>query len=314
MSEATNQCSFSDLIQSDLFTFKIGEEQKVFVAHSAAIAATSEPFRALVNGGLKEAETRTAELKDVEPEDFARFLEYAYRHDYTVPSWVLDESIETTKIVEQEHDSMPESPAGPAQPGITSTRNPFGGSPVGHTAAASPPGPRGTSSPVLTEKKNGEVLPPQYMKTLRSNFQKRFSLNTAPIDYLLDDFEPKSNSAANQDFTSVFLAHARLYTFADMRLIHPLKELVLYKLHKTLMNFQLYNQRVGDVVQLARHAYDHGFDRSKYGRMDELRLMVVEYMACEVEIVGKHAMFMALLEDGGEFVTDFWRIVAKFLP
>jgi hypothetical protein len=102
-----------------------------------------------------------------------------------------------------------------------------------------------------------------------------------------------------------------------MRLIHPLKELALHKLHKlhrTPMDFQLYNQRVGDIVKLARYAYDHGFDRSKHGRTDELRVLVVQYMACEMDIVGKHALFMALLKDGGEFVTDFWRTVAVLLP
>jgi hypothetical protein len=136
----------------------------------------------------------------------------------------------------------------------------------------------------------------------------------APSAHLLAGFEPVSNSAPNQDFTPIFLAHARLYTFADKSLIHPLKELALYKLHKTLMEFRLYNQRVGDIVQLADYAYVHGANRSEYGKVDELRSLVVEYMACKVDIVGKHELFMALMEDGGEFVTDFWRIVAGRLP
>ncbi|OAL06185.1 hypothetical protein IQ06DRAFT_343418 [Phaeosphaeriaceae sp. SRC1lsM3a] len=83
------------LIQSDLFTFKVGEERKPFSVHSSAIAATSEPFRALVQGGMSESETRSAELQDVEPDDFVRFLEYAYRRDYTVPAWVLEEPNQT---------------------------------------------------------------------------------------------------------------------------------------------------------------------------------------------------------------------------
>lgn len=36
--------------------------------------------------------TRSAELQDIEPDDFTRYLEYAYRHDYTVPSWKQEDS------------------------------------------------------------------------------------------------------------------------------------------------------------------------------------------------------------------------------
>ena len=63
--------------------------------HSKAVAATCPYFDRLVNGGLKEAQTRSAELKDVDPETFIRFLEYAYRRDYTSPLWT---QVTTTTI------------------------------------------------------------------------------------------------------------------------------------------------------------------------------------------------------------------------
>lgn len=47
--------------------------------------------------------------------------------------------------------------------------------------------------------------------------------------------------------------------------------------------------------------------------MDALRQLVVDYIACEVDTIGKHADFVRLMEDGGEFVSDFWRIVTKYL-
>jgi hypothetical protein len=67
---------------------------------------------------------------------------------------------------------------------------------------------------------------------------------------------------------------------------------------------------VGDVVELARYAYDHGENRKSDGTIDELRKLVVEYIACEVSTIGKHEAFMLLLQEGGEFVADFWRIIA----
>jgi hypothetical protein len=152
------------------------------------------------------------------------------------------------------------------------------------------------------------------MATLRSLFQthKYLATGTPNID-LSDQSLPKENSAPNQNFTPILLAHARLYTFADMRLIHPLKNLALHKLHATLLNFQLYEQRVCDVVELARYAYDNGVDRGVKGELNELRQLVVEYMVCEVDTIGKHQAFQVLMEDGGEFVTDFWGMASKYL-
>lgn len=87
----------------------------------------------------------------------------------------------------------------------------------------------------------------------------------------------------------MFLAHARLYSFADLRLVHPLKNSALHKLQKTLLAFQLYPKRIGDVIKLVRYAYEHGLDRSEASGMDELRRLVVEYMVSEVDAIGKHA-------------------------
>jgi hypothetical protein len=98
-----------------------------------------------------------------------------------------------------------------------------------------------------------------------------------------------------------------------MRLIYPLKSLALHKLHKTLMDFELYHQRVSDIVELARYAYENGPDRSEAGTLNDLRQLVVEYVVCEIDTIGRHNRFKALLEDGGEFVGDFWRIVRRYL-
>lgn len=295
----------SSFIQSDLFTFYIGEEKKPFIVHSSAVAATSEYFRALVKGDMSEAETKSAELTDIEPDDFVRFLEYAYRGDYTVPSWALDESAQVASDAE-EAPAVDEEPPPP---------------PEADGDLLGPPPPEPEPEPVLEgeasswgtpSKKKGKKK--REKLTLRMRFQRRSYLTDgAPHALLTEGFQPKSNAAANQDFAPVFLAHARLYTFAEMRLILPLKELALHKLHKTLLEFQLYHQRVGDVVELAQYAYDHGPARSDSGILNDLRQLVVEYMACEVDVIGKHDDFRILMEGGGEFVSDFWGIVTRYL-
>lgn len=89
--------------------------------------------------------------------------------------------------------------------------------------------------------------------------------------------EPRTNSATDQDFTLIYLAHIRLYCFAHLRLIEPLKALVLDKLHRTLVGFRLSTQRVGDIIELARCAYSNPDlpNRKGDGTLDDLRKLVV---------------------------------------
>jgi hypothetical protein len=301
------------------------------VVHSSAVAATSAPFEALVNGDLIEAKQRSAELKDVEPDDFVRFLEYAYRRDYTPPVWTHDASANNAArwpelLVAKEltpppavEEPLPTEPPpdDAARQEVEHQTDSYQTFPDYYTSLRE--GQRGEFDRLFLNsfKRNNKQDERIYdMTALRIKFHLHNSLrdeNETPNADMLKGFEPKANSAADQDFTPIFLAHARLYTFADMRMIYPLKSLALHKLYKTLAGFQLYNQRVCDIVKLARYAYDHGPDRSTEGTVDSLRQLVVEYMACEVETVGKHVDFKALLEEAGEFATDFWGVVFQYL-
>jgi hypothetical protein len=97
----------SRLIQSKLFTFYIGKDREEFVVHSKAIAAISPYFHALVNNDMTESQQASVEYEDIEPGDFTRFVEYAYRHDYTIPSWTREESATEAEAT----DSVPGSPS-----------------------------------------------------------------------------------------------------------------------------------------------------------------------------------------------------------
>lgn len=280
-----------------------------------------------MNGDLLEAKIRSAELKDVRTDDFARFLEYAYRRDYTVPGWEKDFSAHAMS-----DDNLPmvcEPSASQQNVERVRTDQVIGGTQATSEAAvdlarqlaeeAVAEVERRINNPWTvwtsgSKKAKAKIKIKRNNITLRSKFQgRRYLEGDTPISDLEKGFQPKSNTSADQDFTPVFLAHARLYSFAEMRLTDQLKNLSLHKLHKTLMDFKLYNQRVGDIVELARYAYDSGPDRSKAGDLDDLRQLVVEYIVSEVDIIGKHKAFRTLLEEGGEFVSDFWDIVTIYL-
>lgn len=53
-------------------------------------------------------------------------------------------------------------------------------------------------------------------------------------------------------------------------------ELSIHKLHRSLVRFQLFEERVGDVVELLRFCFDQDVP-------EVLRKLVVRYAGCHVE-------------------------------
>jgi hypothetical protein len=333
------------------------------VVHSAAIAATSEHFDALINGGMGEAQNKCARLADVEVQDFVRFVEWAYRGDYTVPKWkeIGDDSEEERREVCVEEtfsgayaeetprevltEDVPQAACfevGPpeAYPEVESDSYPEKLGPFSrrfgskkkkrksdilrkHDISLDP-----VEDPVIPDSPPVSIPPSPNPPTVReAPLPSRLSLRTqfnmrdrsfaaGPLVSILATFTPESNTTATQDFTPVLLAHASLYAFAHARLIAPLQALALDKLHRTLLDFKLFADRIGDVVELARYVYsaDGGVpDRGEDGTLDELRRLVVEYVVCEVDTIGKSEAFVGFLEEGGEFVGDFWKLVGAFV-
>jgi hypothetical protein len=296
------------IIRSGQFTFLIGEEQKPIVVHAAALAAISTQMASLINGRMKEAETRCAELKDCEVDDFVRVCEYAYRGDYTVPSWEIEQAPERTD--EQGSTAMDENTENTMNLRLSQAE-------LSDEWASLPRIKKKGKKRIFD---SGDELSPGVRKCSKSELRalldgRNYLIDENPKIAILDQCKPRSNTEPNQCFVPVFLAHARLYSFANMRFIDPLKALALHKIHITLMGFKLYERRVGDIMELARYAY-HGEStpsRKDDGTVDELRGLVVKYIACEIDTVGKCPEFQEMMEQGGEFVGDFWNISRIYL-
>ncbi|KAF2202788.1 hypothetical protein GQ43DRAFT_462107 [Delitschia confertaspora ATCC 74209] len=389
--------SFADILQSDQFTFFVGEMKQPITVHAAAIADTSEPLNCLINGGMREAQTKTAEIVAIEPEDFMRFVEYAYRGDYTVPPCVIDQEADISSLQKDQttpadnkanHESTTGEPhhqgsrtnwAGTGLlgqdrqqnhtpvPSTTTTSSfgfgndsrrlfssTFGGeSPNPNVTGFSNPAPAQTiglfgnnttsttirnntttsgslfqtslfpSAPYNPSALQASQIPPTGSTSrtaeLRKVFnQKDFKFNSlsSPRSVISRSFGVRGNNSPNEDFTPVFLAHARLYTFARTYLIEPLRVLALSKLHGTLKAFQMYECRVNDVITLARYVYScedipdrEGFTKEKGeagGKIDPLRQLVTDFVLAEISTIGKSDEFLSILEEGGQFVGDLW--------
>ena len=88
----------------------------------------------------------------------------------------------------------------------------------------------------------------------------------------------RPNESSAENYTPVFLGHAQLYVFGDKWDVEPLKILVLHKLHVTLCEYNPYESRYSNVIELIRYTYAHTPCRK---RMDPLRELVIQYVAHE---------------------------------
>jgi hypothetical protein len=251
-------------------------------------------------------------------DDFVRFCEYAYRGDYTVPPWeVIPPRSSSTIGKNQEnndHDGWGQFSTSSKKKKVKKGRLVLEPPPIEVDYAQESLAnvfPRREAAPEPQHESRSISRAP-----LRAQFNTRNYLTDGdPKALILQQFEPKPNSTKDQNFTPVLLAHARLYCFAHVRLITPLKALTLDKLHKTLLNFKLYAERVGDIIELARYVYSNPDlpDRGDDGTLDDLRKLVVDYVVCEIETIGKYDEFTNYVEEGGEFVGDLWRLARNYI-
>jgi hypothetical protein len=121
----------------------------------------------------------------------------------------------------------------------------------------------------------------------------------------------RGNELPEEDYTPVFLGHARLYVFAEKWGIDALKTLTLSKLHKTLAAFKIYEARRGDIVELVRFAYSNENTPDLDEGVDALRALVTHYVTCEVDSLIESPDFLALLEQQGLFPRDLVKMMVK---
>ncbi|KAI9891153.1 MAG: hypothetical protein M1814_002996 [Vezdaea aestivalis] len=232
--------AYEDIIASRPFKFIVGPERSPFTVHSAVLSHHSIPLNVMLNGQLKEAREGCAFLEDIDKSIFVRFTQYAYTGGYDTVN----------------PGNMSESP------------------PVTDTAldalAAHDPNFYQIEPPPMDDdafdnwsyrshhsKKKGKIhhdintTPPSKKTQLWESFRKT-SYGTSAYS-----FQARKNIKPCENYTEVFLCHARLYVFADRYDVEPLRQLTLHKLQRTLADFTLYDERTRDVVELVKYTYSN---------------------------------------------------------
>ncbi|KAI1960267.1 hypothetical protein LOZ58_003989 [Ophidiomyces ophidiicola] len=269
---------YDELLSSAPFQFLIGPEKRRYAIHAALIVEQSEPLGALISGGMAEAREGCAWLEDTDPQTFARFGQYLYTGDYGAAGPNIIPS--HPEIVSNATDEFPDD-------SLADTREA-----EYHR--------RGLSKKNKSKKKNliQRNDPMQILDMTPTNF------SNLKYDLAVPNFEkdPRRNMNPYEDYTEVFLCHARLYTFADKYDIPGLKAACLYKLHKTLVDFTLYKERRQDIVELVQYTYLN--TRDMIEPMEKLRFLVIRYVASVAQELVQSTQFIELLGNMGQVGRD----------
>ena len=299
------------VLASAPFKFLVGHDKTLFTMHTALVTHHSKPLGSLVNGPMSEAKEGYAWLEDVDEHTMVRFGQYAYAGNYaTAEPDILIDAFNVLPEKSASRDGLPKEverdedvprASSAVEPQLTDAE-PIEERKPRQTKHSSKRRGKETFNPYDGGEELFEATEPittvvrSKKSILWDKFKNEFYSDVRAA------FEPRKNRKAYEDYTEVFLCHARLYVFADIYDVEPLKGLCLQKLQRTLVEFTLYEERLEDIVELLRYSYLNTADHS--GSIDALRLLVIRYAACVVEKLARSNEFRSLLEDSGPLARD----------
>lgn len=127
---------------------------------------------------------------------------------------------------------------------------------------------------------------------LVQRFMAQFS-NLCPP--LADPYLPLANTGASEDYTEVFLCHAKLYILGDLYDLPALRQLSFHRLYATLRAFVLYPSRMTDIATLTSYLFENTRPD------DKVRDMMTLYYACIIENASKHDGLKRLIDEIPDF-------------
>jgi hypothetical protein len=272
---------------------------------------------------MAEANIGVTEFEDVLEDTFIRFCQFAYAGNYETPAF--------TRHVEAENSDSLSSKALSKLSLIAGEATEIDEHVVQAVAEAPPWGfpveaqvevPVEDPPPEPTEnswngwgdtskKKSKAKTYRSKSSILRQEFDKKFYDTETTASAAKFRCKIRGNELPEEDYTPVFLGHARLYVFAEKWGIDALKTLTLSKLHKTLAAFKIYEARRGDIVELVRFAYSNENTPDLDEGVDALRALVTHYVTCELDSLIESSDFLALLEQQSLFSPDLVKMVVK---
>ncbi|KAK3170355.1 hypothetical protein OEA41_009742 [Lepraria neglecta] len=303
----------STAAQSSIYTslpFKFIIDGNPLYIHAELVSRNSRPLNRMINGHMAEAQKGFAIIEDVGDDTFVRFIQWAYNGYYDAAKYVLDlespnssdnEKNDTNVVVNEPakfpFDLSVEPEAEPAvEPAAEWFLDRKKSSKKVKKVSYEVPVPYADASTTQSSK---EYLKESFIK--RKEIFRKYSISLP---------QPRENQAPNEDYTEVFLSHARLYVFAEKYDIRPLKALALEELQAMLAIFNLHNERTGDIIALLRYVYENTGESTE--GVEDIRTLMTHYVGYEMDTLMKDDGFRDLMiEDGGALLGDFMRMVGK---
>lgn len=254
------------------------------------MSCLSAPLNELVNRGSGESSDVSVAWKDVDRDVFSRFVQFAYTGVYTgfSPSENDDSSegaTETANVVEKQLDTMSN--------GLFLDPPPLRGDPfklpysLASYEKATKDIPFGTS----------RLICQQGISSKKRDFISAFVAKQGGLEYA-------SSRKADLTFPTgfleaVLLGHAKTWVFANAYAISTLMSHAHSHLAHELAHWTIspatFLYELGGLVQ---YIYDQTVTRS------QLRLLIVEFVACVVEDVSNLEGWPTLLKDVPDFAAD----------
>ncbi|KAF2440325.1 hypothetical protein P171DRAFT_475817 [Karstenula rhodostoma CBS 690.94] len=288
--------SFGEVLHSKQVTFLIGPEETPIIVHAGAIARLSAPLDRLVNGKMLEAQENVACFKDLEVQDFERICEFSYRGTYTLPKSERFSDAEVDAATQMFHLADPISPYFMPYFGAHNCEDDSSGKESEGDHEESTPTTANTS--VFCDS----------LSPIASFWSFTNPNQDARLEWPVVSFE---NTSWRENFAPVFLAHARLYAFAEQYLAPALKMRALQNVRNTLAGYTLFVSGLEAVVQLARFAYERDYIPDREGRsVDPLRQLIVAYVVAHHKHFRNYSGHRQLLEGWNEYATDVLDYIA----
>ena len=301
--------------------------------HAELVSRNSKPLDRMINGYMSEAEKGFAVIKDVDEGTFVRFIQWAYNGYYEAGEFKIDSPRADSALLEENMAGEPylEELAPAPAPEASYPEEPYAEEPYEDPPAPAEETPveaaefvnyergwRCSSSGNKFIKRGKTGVEVVYINTGASSPSRR-GLKELFIErkpkvrqQVISICPPRPNQASNEDYTQVFLSHARVYVFAEKFDIGLLKALALDELHGTLQNFDLYPARTGDIIALLRYVYANTGET--VNGVEDMRTVLKSYMGFEMDILMKDNDFRDLMiEDGGALLGDFLTMVEQRL-
>ncbi|KID95151.1 BTB/POZ fold protein, partial [Metarhizium majus ARSEF 297] len=269
------------------YEFAVGPGGRLFTIHSYIVANLSPSLERFVNGPMEEAKAGKAKWESVSEDTFMCFWQFAYTGNYDVyteqrVAWI-NTQVKTTDLGDSMDTRMEQSVD---QIGVL----------VATLIAEAEPQPE----PALVTEgyDTWEVKKEKRMKKKMSPLSKKERL-WAKFTALRETSQSPNLSHQQRSETGIgsdarhLLSHAKVYVFADCYGIVPLMTLSYNKLHQSLVDLMMYAEDSDGVVALAQYCYETDVP-------DDLRELVILFIACKIEILSANMQFKRLTETYGK--------------